>query len=390
MGLTLFSERRLSTSFRRVSRAVLLGLLLLGLPGWGKAHEVRPAIATMSVTPDGQYSITISLNLEALLAGIGPAHEDTNDSPNASRYNTLRLLPPEELRQRFSGFKETFLNGLELRFGEARGTPQVSTLVIPEVGDSELARISEIKLDGTVPHGASSVIWRWSEEFGSSVIRMLPKEGTSGFSAWLQNGAPSDPIPLEGIDQRSGWERFLDFVIIGFTHIVPLGMDHILFVLGIFLLSAQWGPLLRQVTAFTIAHSITLALSIYDVVSLPPQIVEPLIAASIIYVGVENLFTRHLQKWRPVVVFGFGLLHGLGFAGVLAEIGLPPEAFMSGLLAFNIGVELGQVTVLAIAFLAVGMWGRNRNWYRPWVVVPGSLGVSVMGGWWLIERTLLN
>ena len=372
-----------------VGGLVLLLLLLGGRVGWG--HEIRPAIATLQVTPAGEYSITISLNLEALLSGIGANHEDTDDSPNATQYNELRELPPEALRQEFANFTIPFPQGVQLRFNDTPGEPEVSDVRIPEVGDLAIARISEVVLSGTVPLGTTHFVWQWQDTFGSSVIRVLPITGDEeGYSAWLQNGTPSDPVPLEGVDPRSRLERFWDYVKIGFEHILPEGLDHILFVLGIFLLSAHWKPLLTQVTAFTVAHSITLGLSIYGWVQLPSSIVEPLIAASIIYVGVENMFTDHLQKWRPVVVFVFGLLHGLGFASVLFEIGLPRDAYLEGLIAFNIGVELGQLTVIAIAFALVGYWGKQKNWYRPRVVVPGSLVVSLVGAWWLLERTLLS
>ena len=369
---------------------VLTVVLAVILPSWVMAHEIRPAIATFAMQPTGEYSITISLNLEAILSGIGAEHEDTDDSPNAERYNQLRELSSQDLNSQFQGFQQEFLDGVTLRFGDdIAESPEVGQLAIPEIGDLELARISEITLTGVVPYGAESFVWQWKEAFGSSVIRVLPRGEGDGVSFWLQNGNPSDPISLEGIDQRTRWEQFLDYIIIGFEHIVPKGLDHILFVIGIFLLSTHWKPLLTQVTAFTIAHSITLGLSIYGIVQLPSNIVEPLIAASIVYVGIENLFTQKLQKWRATVVFAFGLLHGLGFASVLFEIGLPREAFLEGLLAFNIGVELGQLAVIAVAYVLVGFWGRNREWYRPWVIVPGSLVVSIVGGWWFLERTVL-
>ena len=359
-------------------------------PGLLMAHEIRPAIATFAMQPNGDYSITISLNLEAILSGIGAEHEDTDDSPNAERYNNLRELPPNDLRSAFQPFEAEFLEGVTLRFGDdIAESPQLGQLTIPEIGDLELARISEVVLTGVVPYGAESFVWQWKEAFGSSVIRVLPQGEGDGVSFWLQNGNPSEPISLAGIDQRTRWEQFLDYIIIGFEHIVPKGLDHILFVIGIFLLSTHWKPLLTQVTAFTIAHSITLGLSIYGIVQLPSNIVEPLIAASIVYVGIENLFTQKLQKWRAAVVFAFGLLHGLGFASVLFEIGLPRDAFLEGLLAFNIGVELGQLSVIVVAFALIGFWGRNREWYRPWVIVPGSLVVSIVGGWWFLERTVL-
>jgi hypothetical protein len=129
-----------------------------------------------------------------------------------------------------------------------------------------------------------------------------------------------------------------------------------------------------------------LALGIYGVVSVPAAIVEPLIAASIIFVAVENLFTDRLHRWRPVAVFGFGLLHGLGFAGVLSDVGLPRAQFVTGLIGFNVGVELGQLAVIAACFLGVGLWFRHRHWYRRAVAMPASLAVAVVAAYWFVER----
>jgi hydrogenase/urease accessory protein HupE len=181
----------------------------------------------------------------------------------------------------------------------------------------------------------------------------------------------------------------LDYLVLGFEHIVPLGLDHILFVLGIYLLSLHWRPLLAQVTAFTIAHSITLGLSLYGYISLPATVVEPLIALSIVYVALENIVTRELKPWRVFVVFGFGLLHGMGFAGVLLELGLPRSEFLTALITFNVGVELGQLTVIGGAFLAVGLWFRHHAWYRPGIVIPASAAISAIGAWWTVERIFL-
>jgi hydrogenase/urease accessory protein HupE len=206
-------------------------------------------------------------------------------------------------------------------------------------------------------------------------------------SLWLRNGEWSDPyVRGEGIRPRTTAEITLQYLALGFTHILPYGLDHILFVLGLFLLSARLRPLLIQVTAFTVAHSITLALTIYGVFALPSSVVEPLIAASIVYVGIENIFTSKLQAWRPFVVFGFGLLHGMGFAGVLSEIGLPRSESLTALVAFNVGVELGQLAVIALAFLAAGLWGRDAGWYRGRVVMPASLAIAAAGLYWTVER----
>jgi hydrogenase/urease accessory protein HupE len=172
----------------------------------------------------------------------------------------------------------------------------------------------------------------------------------------------------------------------GFDHIIPRGLDHILFVLGLFLFSARIRPLLWQVTMFTIAHSITLAMAMTGVLELPARVVEPLIALSIAYVGVENIWHRRLHRSRLLLVFGFGLLHGLGFASMLADFGMPEDAFLTALIAFNIGVELGQLVVILLAFLAVGLWFGNRPYYRRLVVIPGSLLITLTGLYWTWER----
>ena len=182
-------------------------------------------------------------------------------------------------------------------------------------------------------------------------------------------------------------QTFIIYVKEGFLHILPAGVDHILFVLGLFLLSTRWKILLIQVSLFTIAHTFTLALSTLDIFNLPATVVEPLIALSITYVAIENLMTDELKRSRGVVVFFFGLLHGLGFAGVLSELGLSKAYFVLSLLSFNIGVEIGQLTVLAGAFLLV-YWFRKRPIYRSLIVKPGSVLIATIGLWWGIERII--
>ena len=175
---------------------------------------------------------------------------------------------------------------------------------------------------------------------------------------------------------------------IGFTHIVPKGLDHILFVVGIFLASTRLHPLLIQVSSFTVAHTVSLALGALGLVVVDPRIVEPLIALSIAYVCVENIWFGHLTVWRPFVVFGFGLLHGLGFAGVLGEVGLPASEFITGLVSFNLGVEFGQLFVILACFLLVGFWFGRKPFYRRLIVVPASSIVGLIGFFWFVQRVV--
>ena len=208
------------------------------------------------------------------------------------------------------------------------------------------------------------------------------------YTEWIGGTVWSRPIDLTGqFIPPSRWTVIRQYVVLGFTHILPKGVDHILFVIGLFLLSTRLRTVLAQVTAFTVAHSITLGLSIYGIVALPPRVVEPLIALSIAYVAIENLITRELHAWRIGVVFLFGLLHGLGFAGVLRELGLPRGEFLTALLSFNLGVEFGQVSVIAAAALVTAPFVKGER-YRRRVVVPASLAIAAVGIYWTVTRVM--
>jgi hypothetical protein len=352
------------------------------------AHEIRPAVVTITFAPT-HYQIEIVTNMEAMLAGVSPQHSDTNESPNVGHYNELRSLPSAALAQRINAYAAQLLGGLAVEFDGTRTTPNVVAVEVPDIGDIRLARLSTVRLEGAIPSGAREFRWSYAREFGDNVLKLREAGDEQAASMWLKKGEWSDPYVLgEGIRPRSTLEVVAQYTALGFTHILPYGLDHILFVLGLFLLSTRVRPLLIQVTAFTVAHSITLALTIYGVFSLPPSVVEPLIAASIAYVAIENVFTANLHAWRPFVVFGFGLLHGMGFAGVLQEIGLPHSESLTALVTFNVGVELGQLAVIALAYLLIGFWGCNTRWYRVRVVVPASLVIAAIGLYWTVERVV--
>ena len=191
----------------------------------------------------------------------------------------------------------------------------------------------------------------------------------------------------EQAEQRRADARstFFSFTRQGFVHVLPLGLDHILFVLGLFFLSRKWKPIIYQVSVFTIAHTITLGLATLDLVAAPSHVVEPIIAASIAVVAIENIFFPGYRHVRLLVVFFFGLIHGLGFAGALSAFDLDPTSLVIGLLGFNVGVEFGQLAVIALVFGAT-FWLTEDKAYRKWVVVPGSSLIALMGIYWTIER----
>ena len=157
------------------------------------------------------------------------------------------------------------------------------------------------------------------------------------------------------------------------------------FILGLFFLSTKLASLLLQVTAFTLAHSVTLALTTLGYIAAPAHFVEPLIAASILYVAIDNLYSRKVAKWRLLVVTGFGLLHGMGFASALSELALPEDSMLPALMFFNLGVEIGQIAVLLIAYVVFG-WLQNWPSYRQRVAEPASMIIAGIGLYWLIKR----
>ncbi len=347
------------------------------------AHEVLPTVADLTVKEE-RAQLALQINLEAFLAGVDlNVFQDTNDAPEAGHYDTLRVLSPQVLSERTSQLLERW-NALPLL--SVDGTELVletDYVNVPNDVNGELARIATWQLSAGGVIGETLTV-TWPMGGGDMMLR---QQGVQEPYTGLVKGGSSAQIALAGGDAVSGWQSFLGYIPVGFDHILPKGLDHILFVLGLFFLSAHLRPLIWQVSAFTLAHTVTLALGAMGWVNVPANIVEPLIAASIVFVAVENIFTSGLNPWRPVVIFCFGLLHGLGFASVLGEFGLPEGQFVPALIGFNIGVELGQLTVIAIAFALVG-WAIRQSWYRRGIAIPASCGIAAVGAFWVIERAL--
>ena len=178
------------------------------------------------------------------------------------------------------------------------------------------------------------------------------------------------------------------YTVSGIEHIA-IGYDHIAFLIALLLWARRFWPVAKAVTAFTAAHSVTLALAVLDIVSLPASVVEPLIAASIVWVAAENFFYRDIERrWR--IAFLLGLVHGFGFAGVLRDFGLPPDALALALAFFNIGVEIGQVAIVAAAVPLLLSIDRFTGGARArGFVMACSAALALLGGYWLVERTLL-
>ncbi len=364
----------------KILHAILAGVfaLIMALPA--AAHEIRPAVADLFLE-NGEFRLEIRLNLEAVMAEIGSGATNTQDSPNAGKYDEFRAMPPARISAAFD--KETFAANLKVLLDGQAGSAQVVAVTIPEIGDLALIRDSNIVVTG--PLGtAKELQLGWDASYGEIIIRLMDE--SNDYNAYLTNGDVTDPISTKGATVISFWSNLVNYTVVGYYHILPLGVDHILFIVGLFLMSTRLKPLLWQVSTFTLAHSITLALGVLGILVVPSSIVEPLIAVSIVYVCIENIFMPHMSKWRPVVIFFFGLLHGQGFAGALKEFGLSTNNIASGLIGFNLGVELGQVSVILICFLLVGFWFSKKEWYRRVIVIPASTVIALIGAFWVVQR----
>jgi hypothetical protein len=365
--------------------SALLGFL--SSAGLARAHELRPAVAEVSVHED-RIEISLRLAVETLLAGIDQSQiSDTDDAPEAEIYDRLRGLSDRALAQMVKTQFADISGGISV---EGAGPLSLMSVEVLAEMDLELPRDTVVTMSAELSPGTAPVSFGWAAQNGGLVVRH--GEGPEAYAAFLQGGEVSAPLPRSGAVEESTGAVFLRFVIEGFEHIIPKGLDHILFVLGLFFFSLAWRPLLAQITAFTLAHTVTLGLATLSIITIPAAqmwLVEALIAISIVYVAVENILCPKLGWWRILVVFVFGLLHGLGFASVLGDLGLAQGQFILSLIAFNIGVELGQLAVITVAFVLFALPLGRSAMYRPVVVIPGSLAIAFVGLWWAFERSFM-
>jgi hypothetical protein len=362
----------------------------LALAGFASSHQSDPAIVT-ALVQDDHVQITIRDAVEPIVAisRIDPKSNADAERVNAI-YQNLRYEDPEVMEGIFHDEWDAVSKQINVLAGDTRLDLVLDTVTVPEVGDTEQLRFSTFTMTAALPSDGTPVRIGWRADFGPIGLHQSSENG-DGFTQILQGGQISDPMTRTEPVRESAATIFTRFVVAGFEHIIPKGTDHILFVLGLFLFSLRLRPILAQVTAFTLAHSVSLALASLKIVSLPSDIVEPLISLSIVYIAVENIFFARKDRvslMRVAVVFCFGLLHGLGFASVLSDVGLPAGQFVPGLVGFNVGVEVGQLSVILAAFLIFGLPFGHRRWYRAGIVVPASAIIAIIGLWWTIERVL--
>ncbi|WP_282857171.1 HupE/UreJ family protein [Gluconobacter japonicus] len=384
----------------RFFRTVLCGLLIMTLFGLASVAEADPESMTrVLVSLDRLDAATVMIDMDltvllgdparyyALAIGKGPQHEA--EVQQVADLIT-RVLPF------FAGSKPLHLSFVKYSFSQksqaeymdlAADKPahfQFDVALPPEGGALQLR----------IPLGAQI-------DYPVAYTLQLPERHFTQ-TRWMDAGQHESlsfeyrgKLPTHHADQPASfdpdtlawWQQLPIYLKLGFKHIVPEGTDHILFVLGLFFLGISWRKLLSQTTVFTVAHATTLFLSTYGIFELPSRFVEPAIALSISFVGLENVFSPRLGVMRLLVVFAFGLIHGFGFASSLSEVPFPKRDFIGALLGFNLGVDAGQLFIILLATLAVG-WFRKRPWFRSRIAIPGSLVIAAIGLFWAGQRIL--
>ena len=377
MLATIF-EVRPSISLRRwrLGPALCAVAVALLCGAAARAHEIGTTRVSVVFQEGRTYDVEIVTDAAALVEKLEASAGGS--SPAGAGSARLQSL--------LTSFDEKFRQRVKLAFGASDVRPVIAYSVAFGI-DAASAAVATIRLTGPIPPDARHFTWTYAWTFASYALTVRRAASENPATEWLEGGQTSAPFalmsPAPPVDRlATAW----CYLTLGFTHIVPLGLDHMLFVLGIYLLSRRARSVLWQVSAFTVAHSITLGLSLYGVVAVSPRIVEPLIALSIAYVAIENIFLSELKSWRVALVFAFGLLHGMGFAGALQELGLPRSEFVTALLTFNLGVEAGQLAVIGSAFLLLGWHCANRAWYRGRIVIPVSTLIAFTALYWTIQR----
>lgn len=368
-------------------RALVVILWLLAAPGASTvaAHDTT----TLRVVADLHGSTSITVNVDhdprVLLAWIELQDALAPSAPNSE----------EEALARLKGMVPSIARRISLRVDGAVTLPDVeisdrlpapSGVAIPAFDAPPWAIVrAHVRLTPGHYHRLE-VMTDLAPGTYPFVIRAGDRVSSE---QWLGAGTWSTPVDPGRVGAPAPvLQTVATYLRLGFTHIVPLGIDHMAFVLGLFLLGTGWRPLLAQVSAFTLAHSASLALGLLGVVTVPARVVEPLIALSIAWVAVENIVRPAVGPTRVLVVAAFGLMHGLGFAGVLHELGVPDGRFVTALAAFNIGVEGGQLATIGAAALVASPWRSDAGRFRRWIAVPASTMLAAAGVAWMVQRVM--
>ncbi len=372
------------------------------------AHMLNITIAQVEFDDSQEFKATLQVDFTRALN-------------SADAYYALSLEPHDQQEAKIRELLGPLLDDVQFFFGDQIVKPELAGWDVPKAAKDVyenyyIGKMTKIELTGEIPSGRPPFVLKTlaqtTIEFPLS-LTVLRRDHNIHVTRWLElQGISSDPFnydqgetgktyvanpqadPLSGA-ALSPFQRFWyvqfgalgRYLRLGFHHIVPEGLDHILFVLGLFFFGISWKKLISQTTVFTIAHATTLYLASQNIFTLPSWLVEPGIALSIMFVALENIWKPKLNAFRLAIVFFFGLIHGLGFASGLKALQLPQHEFLMALLGFNFGVDFGQLFVILLAFLLVG-WFRNKPWYFSRIAVPASGTIALIGALWAIHRII--
>ena len=353
------------------------------------SHEIRPSIADYKIQENILY-FDIRLNAELILSGIDASNiTDTNSSPLSATYDDLRSLTRENLKILLIESWDDIQSKINLNINEVSTKFELVDINIEANRDFEISRDSILYLKYELDEDDEFLTFKWSEKYGPIIIREINelKKEDDLYTEYLQAGLQTDKIFIKSENTQSIFKSIINYFILGIQHIIPKGLDHILFIVGLFFFSVTLRPLLIQVTMFTIAHSITLIFVSVSYINVNPLIVEPIIALSIAYVGIENIFKQYVKEYlRYIIIFFFGLLHGLGFALVLSDIGYQSSKLIVNLISFNLGIEAAQIFIILSLYVLLGIKFSNKKYYRYIFQVPVSLFIALVGIYWFFDR----
>ena len=368
---------------------IIISILFNFLSTTTFAHEIKPSIADFYY--DGNYlNFEIRLNAELILSNIDASKiTNTNSSPLSKIYDEYRLLDKNELEKILLESWEKINPNIEIKINNKLTNIDLVKVETQDLSNFEISRDSLIFLKIPLNQNSDYFTFKWLKNYGPIILRENNdlKLENDLFTEYLQSGVEADKIFFKENNFRSNLVSFMNFFVLGIQHIIPKGLDHILFIFGLFLFSSSINKLVKQITIFTIAHSVTLIFVSLSVIKINSNIVEPVIALSIVYVGVENIFKNYIKEYlRYIVILFFGLLHGLGFALVLSDIGYRSSKLYLNLISFNIGIEVAQISLILFLYLLVGIKFAKNQYYRIVFQLPSSIFIASIGLYWFFER----
>jgi len=353
------------------------------------SHEIKPSIADF--TYDEKYlNFKIRLNAELILSNIDASTFSNTDSSSLSDiYDKFRILSKKDLEEMFQNSWSEISSNIDIKINNETKKINLIKTEVEDIKNFEISRDTNVYFRVLLDENSEQFTFRWVKNYGSIILRENNNNKSEDelVTEYLQSGIESSQFSFKENNFSKTFNSFTKFFVLGIQHIIPKGLDHILFIFGLFLFSSSLKKLISQITIFTIAHSITLIFVSLSLMKINPQIVEPIIALSIFYIGLENIFKKYIKEYlRYVVILFFGLLHGLGFALVLSDIGYRSTDLFINLISFNIGIEVAQISIVVVLYLLVALnFAKNKN-YRIFFQVPSSILISSIGLYWFFER----